>query len=222
MEQIRILIVDDHAVVREGLRTMIASQPVMTVVEEASDGDEAVVKVRVHKPDVVLMDLVMPKRSGIEAIREIHKESPDTRILVLTGFAQEEQIFPALKAGATGYLLKDSSPQRLIQAIYDIYRGEPPLHPSIALKLIRELSHPVEEPSTKELLSEREITVLRLVAQGRTNQQIADELVVSEWTVRTHVRNILAKLHLANRTQATLYALREGLAALDPQQGDKS
>jgi len=215
MSKIRIVIADDHAIVREGLRTLIASEPNMELVGEAADGDAAVEKALALRPDVVLMDLVMPCKTGIQAIDEIQRANPDIRILVLTSFAEEEKVFPAIRAGALGYLLKDSSPQQLLQAIYDVYRGESSLHPSIALKLIRELKQPPDLSPVESPLTEREVTVLKLVAQGLTNQEIADRLVISEWTVRTHVRNILGKLHLANRTQAALYALREGLAHLD-------
>ena len=216
MDAIRILIADDHAIVREGLRTLIGSEPGIELVGEAADGVEAVLKARTLQPDVVLMDLVMPRKDGLEAIREIKQENPEIRILVLTSFAEEDQVFPAIKSGAQGYLLKDSSPEELLKAIYAVHSGEAPLHPTIALKLIRELKQPSDLPPAADPLTEREVTVLKLVAQGLTNQEIADRLMISEWTVRTHVSNILDKLHVANRTQATLYALREGLAHLDP------
>jgi two-component system, NarL family, response regulator LiaR len=160
------------------------------------------------------MDLVMPRMSGIDAISEIVRDRPATRVLVLTSFAEDEMVFPAIKAGALGYLLKDSLPQQLLQAIYDVHQGESSLHPSIARKLIRELNQPSSLPPSKDPLTEREVDVLRLVAQGLSNRDIAARLSVSEWTVRTHVRNTLGKLHLANRTQAALYALREGLTRL--------
>jgi two-component system, NarL family, response regulator LiaR len=212
MEKIRILIVDDHKILRDGLRMMIASEPGMQLIGEAADGEEGVQKARELKPDVILMDLVMPRKSGLEAIDEIIAENPEQKVLVLTSFADENKVFPAIKAGALGYLLKDSSPQQLVDAIRAVYRGESSLHPSIAIKLIRELRQPSNLPLADEPLSERELDVLRLVAKGLSNQDIADQLIVSEWTVRTHMRNILSKLHLANRTQAALYALREGWA----------
>ena len=215
MDTIRILIADDHAIVREGLRTLIASEPGMELVGEAADGTEAVSLARSLEPDVILMDLVMPHKDGLEAISEIKHENPEMCILVLTSFAEEDKVFPAIRAGALGYLLKDSSPQQLLQAIYDVHRGESSLHPTVALKLVREISQPSDLPPAEHPLTEREVDVLELVAQGLSNQEIADQLVISEWTVRTHVRNILGKLHLANRTQAALYALREGLAELD-------
>ena len=214
-ESIRILIADDHAIVREGLRALIDAKPDMEMVGEAADGIEAVLKARSLQPDVILLDLVMPRQDGIEAIREIKQENPNARILVITSFAEDEKVFPAIKAGALGYLLKDSSPQELLHAIRDVYQGRSSLHPTIALKLIRELSRPSDLPPTEEPLTEREVEVLRLVAQGLTNQEIAKKLVISERTVGTHVSNILEKLHLANRTQAALYALREGLASLE-------
>ena len=216
MDDIRILVADDHAIVREGLRTLVASEPGMTLAGEAADGVEAVLKARTLQPDVVLMDLVMPRKDGLEAIGEIKQENPEIRILVLTSFAEEDKVFPAIKTGAQGYLLKDSSPEELLKAIRDVHSGEAPLHPTMALKLIRELKEPSDLPPVEHPLTEREVTVLKLVAQGLTNQEIADDLMISEWTVRTHVSNILDKLHVANRTQATLYALREGLADLEP------
>jgi two-component system, NarL family, response regulator LiaR len=212
VDTIRVLVAEDHPIVREGLRTLIASEPGMTLVGEAADGIEAVAKARALRPDVILMDLVMPRMSGLEAISEIKAGQPEVSILVLTSFAEEDKIFPAIRAGALGYLLKDSSPEQLLRAIRDVHRGEPSLHPTIALKMIRELDHPASQERSAGPLTDREIQVLKLVAQGLTNQEIADRLVISEWTVRTHVRNILGKLHLANRIQATLYALREGLA----------
>jgi NarL family two-component system response regulator LiaR len=215
MSAVRVLIVDDHAIVREGLRTLISNEPGMELVGEAANGVEAVDQARTLQPDVVLMDLMMPRKNGLEAITEIKQTNPEIRILVLTSFAEEDQVFPAIRAGALGYLLKDTSPQQLLQAIYDVNRGESSLHPSIALKLIRELNQPSDLPPAEQPLTEREVMVLKLVAQGLNNQEIAERLVITEWTVRTHVRNILGKLHLANRTQATLYALREGIAHLN-------
>jgi NarL family two-component system response regulator LiaR len=166
-ETIRILIADDHAIVREGLRALISTKPDMELVGEAADGVEAVLKARSLQPDVVLMDLVMPRQDGIEAIGEIKRENPEARILVLTSFAEDEKVFPAIKAGALGYLLKDSSPQELLQAIREVYRGESSLHPTIARKLVYEINRPSDLPATEEPLTEREVEVLSLVARGQ-------------------------------------------------------
>ena len=214
-ETIRILIADDNAIVRKGLHTLISSEPGMDIVGEAADGVEAVFKARTLQPDVILLDLVMPRQDGVEAIIEIKEVDPEARILVLTSFAEEEKVFAAIRAGALGYLLKDSPPLALIDAIYDVHRGDSSLHPSIARKLIRELNRPPDLPPTEDPLTEREVEVLKLVAQGLSNQEIADRLYISPRTVGVHVGHILDKLHLANRTQAALYALREGLASLD-------
>jgi len=219
-EKIRILIVDDHAIVREGLNGLITVEPDMEVAGEASNGSEGVRNARLLKPDIILMDLVMPEMDGIQAIQEIKNQNPDARILVLTSFADDDKLFPAIKAGASGYLLKDTLPHELLAAIRAVYRGESSLHPSIALKVLKELQpHPQKQPSAKEMedvaLTEREIDVLKLVAQGHSNQVIAGKLVLSERTVHSHVNRILTKLHLASRTQAALYALRKGIASLD-------
>ena len=214
-ETIRIFVTDDHAIVRKGLRTLIAGESGMELVGEAADGLEAVAKIRSLQPDVILMDLIMPRQGGLETIIQIKSEMPDARIMVLTSFAEEEQVFSAIKAGALGYLLKDSSPDQLVQAIHDVYRGESSLHPTIALKLIRELRRPSDLPPTDDPLTEREVDVVKLVARGLTNQEIAEALSISERTVGNHIGSILGKLHLANRTQAALYALRKGLASLE-------
>jgi NarL family two-component system response regulator LiaR len=212
---IRVLVVDDHAIVRKGIRALLAEVEGIEVAGEARDGEEALAQAEALRPDVVLMDLVMPGLDGIEATRAITARLPGIRILALTSFAADDKVFPAIKAGALGYLLKDSDPEELVQAIRRVHSGEPSLHPSIARKVLREVSRPAKRPPTPEPLTSRELDVLRLVAQGMANQEIADQLHVSEATVRTHVSNILGKLHLANRVQATLYALREGLTSLE-------
>ena len=214
-DMIRVLIAEDHTVVRGGLCALLEDVDGIEVVAEAADGVEAVLKTRAIKPDVILMDLMMPRKTGIEAIEEIKRENPSARILVLTSYSDDDKVFAAIKAGALGYLLKETSTQDLLQAIRDVYNGESSLHPAIARKLIRELNRPSTLPPSDEPLTEREAEVLVLVARGLSNQDIADKLVISERTVRTHVSNILGKLHLANRTQAALYALKEGLTSLD-------
>jgi NarL family two-component system response regulator LiaR len=211
-ETIRILIADDHAIVREGLRALIATEPGIALAGEAGDGEAAVRLFDALRPDVALLDLVMPRKDGLAAIRDIKAQHPQARILVLTSFAEDEQVFPAIKAGALGYLLKDSSPHELLRAIRAVYRGDSCLDPAIARRLIQEFQRPAGPAPQAEPLSERELEVLELVAEGLSNQEIARGLVISERTVRNHVGSILAKLHLANRTQAALYAVRSGLA----------
>ncbi len=215
--KIDVLIADDQAIVRKGIRALLATEADVKVVGEAENGAEAISEMERLIPDVILMDLEMPKMDGIEAIRRITANHPKARILVLTSFATDDKVFPAIKAGALGYLLKDSSPEELVQAVHQVYRGESSLHPTIARKVLQELSRPPEprQLPTADPLTEREVEVLRLVARGLNNQRIADQLVISEATVRTHVSNILSKLHLASRTQAALYALQTGLASLD-------
>lgn len=211
-EIIKILIADDHAIVREGLRSLISTEPGMELLGEARDGIEAVQMYENLQPDVALFDLMMPRKNGISAIEEIINQHPDARILVLTSFAEDEQILPAIKAGAKGYLLKDSSPDDLLKAIWEVFAGESSLSPSIARKLLQEINRSPQMPETFETLSEREMEVLVLVADGLSNQEIAERLVISERTARNHVGNILAKLDLENRTQAALYAVRMGIA----------
>lgn len=214
-EIIRILITDDHAVVREGLRTLIGTEPGMDVIGEAADGIEAVQKACELKPDVILLDMAMPRMGGLEVIKEIKNKCPEIKILVLTSFSDDETVFPAIKAGALGYLLKNTSPGRLLNAIRDVHQGKPYMSSDIANKLMLEMQRKSNLPPTEEPLTEREMDVLKLVAQGLTNQEIAKKLVIGEGTVRAHVSNILSKLHLANRTQAALYALREGYTPLN-------
>jgi NarL family two-component system response regulator LiaR len=208
---IRVLIVDDHAIVRKGLRALLSEAGGFEVVGEADSGQAAVLSAQETRPDVILMDLLMPGMDGIDATRQITRRQPKSRILVLTSFSADNKVFPAIKAGAAGYVLKDTSPDELVRAIRQVHRGEPSLHPTIARKLLQEFSRPAELQPTPEALTIREVTVLRLIAQGLSNQEIADRIAVSEPTVRSHVSRILGKLHLASRTQAALYAVREGL-----------
>ncbi len=212
---IRVLLCDDHAIVRKGIGALLATQPDIVVVGEACDGAEAVAQAEALHPDIILMDLVMPQLDGIEATRQITAQQPNAHILVLTSFAADDKVFPAIKAGALGYLLKDSGPAELLQAIHQVARGEPSLEPTIARKVLLELHNPPKAPPTPDPLTEREVEVLRSVAQGLSNREIAERLVITERTVCTHVSNILTKLHLASRTQAALYALKEGLTSLD-------
>jgi DNA-binding NarL/FixJ family response regulator len=210
-DRIGVLIVDDHGIVRKGLRMLLSSAADMQVVGEAANGIEAVEQSQALRPDIVLMDLQMPKMGGIEAIRAIKQRDPGMKILVLTSFADDQNVFPAIKAGASGYTLKDALPDELLNAIRAISQGQPSLHPVIAEKLMRELAQPETQPAHGETLTRREQDVLLLVAQGNSNHEIAERLVVSERTVTTHIGNILEKLHLVNRTQAALYAIKEGL-----------
>ena len=212
--RIRVLVADDHAIVRKGICALLATEPNIEVVGEAQDGQDAIAQAQRIQPDVVLMDLVMPGTDGLEATRRLCACQPQIRILVLTSFAGDDKVFPAIKAGAQGYLLKDTGPEELVQAIQQVHRGESSLHPSIARMVLRELSDPSDQGPSTEVLTEREIEVLQLVAQGCSNREISDLLTISEATVRTHVSNILSKLDLCSRTQAALYALRRGLASL--------
>lgn len=214
-KDIHILIVDDHTVVRDGLRALISAEPGMVVSGAAADGNEAVRLAMELNPDVILLDLVMPRMDGVEATRLIRSQNPQARILVLTSFAEDHQVFSAIKAGAMGYLMKDTSSEDLLQAIRTTYLNQPVMQPKIALKLMGEIQSGGGSVENEPTLTSREIEILQYVAMGKTNQEIADQLFLSERTVRTHLTNILAKLGLSNRTQAALFALRSGIAHID-------
>lgn len=215
MKKIRVLVVEDQTVLREGLISILSFQPDIEVVGQAEDGIEAVELVEKTKPEVILLDLVMPRQDGMTTIPKIKEIAPDVGILILTSFAEGDRVFQAIKAGALGYLLKDSTRDQLLQAIRDVSQGRASLHPSVALKVIQEINHPSEVMYTADPLTPRELETLRLISRGLSNQEIASELVVHERTIAKYVSSILDKLHLANRTQAALYALREGLSDLE-------
>ncbi len=212
MDKIRVLIADDHPLVRQGIASFIEAQDDLEVAGEAANGREAVEQVTKLKPDVVLMDLVMPELDGIAATREIKSRDPDVKILALTSFVNDEQVLPALQAGASGYLLKDIAAEQLMDAIRAAQRGETPLAPVVATKLVTSVRATRDEDAAKlETLSEREREVLGLLGQGLSNKEIAARLVISEKTVKFHVSSILSKLQLGDRTQAALFANKHGL-----------
>jgi DNA-binding NarL/FixJ family response regulator len=213
MERVTVLIADDHPLVRRGFRTFLELQEDLRLVGEAADGREAVAKAEQLLPDVVLMDVVMPRLDGIDAIRLIRAATPSTKVIVLTSFADDEKVVQAVKAGAAGYLLKEMEPREIAEGIRRVVRGEGLLHPAVAGKLMHEVAQGRRD-SAAELLTPRELEVLRLLARGLPNKAIARELTVTEKTVKTHVSNVLAKLQLADRTQAALYAVREHLVEL--------
>jgi len=211
-EKVTVLLVDDHAVVRQGVRTFLETQADLSVVGEAGSGKEAVELASQHVPDVVLMDLIMPDMDGVEATRKVKQVSPRSQVVMLTSYHEDEHIFPALKAGALSYVLKDLSAEELAEAVRKAARGEAVLHPRVAARVIKELQGLRGEkvnPFTE--LSERELEVLKLIADGMSNAEMAARLVLSEKTVKGHVSNILSKLHLVDRTQAAVYAWREGI-----------
>jgi NarL family two-component system response regulator LiaR len=216
------LVVDDQAIVRKGIRALLEEVEAIAVVGEASNGKEAVAQALALHPDVTLMDLAMPEMDGLEAIRQITARQAGARILVLTSFVSDDKVFPAIKAGALGYLLKDSEPADLIHAIKQVNRGEPSLHPSIALKVLQELRRPAEKTPPPNALTAREVEVLRLVAKGMSNREIATQLTTTEATIKTHVSSILSKLHLANRVQAALYAIAEGVTLPEDMPGNEA
>jgi NarL family two-component system response regulator LiaR len=219
-EKIRVLIVDDHAVVRQGLQTFIDLQEDMRVVGEGSNGVEGVELAGRLLPDVILLDLVMPLMDGVNATREILEVSPQSHILILTSFGEDDKVFPAIRSGAQGYLLKDIHPNDLVRAIRDVNQGKVQLHPDIAKRLMNAVSSSPRgepqppggpaQPNIAGQLTERELEVLRLIARGMNNREIAEKMVISEKTVKTHVSNILGKLNLEDRTQAAIWALKNG------------
>jgi NarL family two-component system response regulator LiaR len=210
-KKIRVLIVEDQAVVREGLAAILSYQADIEVVGQAKDGIEAVEMLEGAKPDVILLDLVMPRQDGLTTIPILKEKQPDVHILVLTSFADNERVYQAIKFGAQGYMLKDATHTQLLQGIRDVAQGLSTLYPSIAMRVIRELNNPSELMYTTEPLTPRELETLRLISSGLSNQEIGQKLFVQESTVAKYVSNILDKLHLANRTQAALYAIRKGL-----------
>jgi NarL family two-component system response regulator LiaR len=219
-DKIRVLIVDDHAMVRQGLRTFLELQDTsalpIEVVGEAANGLEAVKLAKQTQPDIVLLDLVMPEMDGLQATPQILEASPGSRVVILTSFGEEDKVLPAIRAGAQGYLLKDIPPTELVQAVREAYQGKVQLHPEVAKKLMAVAAAKEAPPANRVVansddgLTEREREVLQLIADGKNNREIAEKLVISEKTVKTHVSNILAKLNLDDRTQAAIYALRRG------------
>jgi NarL family two-component system response regulator LiaR len=209
-DTIGVLVVDDHAVVREGLRTFLALQDGIDVVGEAADGEEAVRQAEALRPDVVLMDLVMPRLDGVGAMRELRRRLPSTRVIVLTSFAEDERLLPAIQAGAAGYLLKNVAPTELARAVRAAHAGEALLDPLVAARLVEAIAQPPGEPAPDRLTA-REHEVLALIARGFSNKRIARELGIAEKTVKTHVGHVLAKLGVADRTQAAVHAVRMGL-----------
>lgn len=216
MKSIRVLIVDDHEIVREGLQTLLAEEPDFEVVGTASDGAVAVSLAEKTKPDVIIMDLVMPGVDGIEATRRIHDQNPDARVLVLTTFADDQHVREAIQAGATGYLLKDILKADLLRALRDAAIGRPSLHPEVQQHLMREVAGKTSvaqgQSSAHASLTEREIGILRLLAEGRSNKEIAAAMHLTEGTVKGYVSTIFDKLGVEDRTQAALYAVKHGLA----------
>ena len=214
--QIQVLLVDDHVMVRKGMKALLDEYEDIHVIGEAANGSVAIELAQQLKPDVILMDLAMPLMDGIEATKRIIASQPDQRIIVLTSYSGDDKLFPAIKAGALGYLVKDAQPEELVESIRNVYAGEPSLNPTLAWRMLRGMSGAETVPKrSPEDLSEREIEVLRLLTQGKTDQEIARKLVLTEVTIRTHISRILSKLGLKNRVQAALYGIRSGLVSLE-------
>lgn len=215
-EPITVLLVDDHAMVRQGVRAFLETQPDITVVAEAGGGEEAVRKAAEHAPDVALMDLIMPGMDGVEATRRLVNQSPRTSVVMLTSYHDDEHVFPAIRAGALSYVLKEIGPEELADAVRKAAKGEAVLHPRVAARVVRELHGARRgEPNVYHDLSERELEILKLIADGLSNAEISRRLYISEKTTKSHVSNILGKLHLADRTQAAVYAWRQGVVRRD-------
>jgi DNA-binding NarL/FixJ family response regulator len=215
---IRVLVVDDHAVVREGLRTFLELQDGIAVIGEAADGEEAVRQAEALKPDVIVMDLVMPRLDGVGAMRELRRRLPSARVIVLTSFVEDERLLPAIQAGAAGYLLKNVAPPELARAVRAAHAGEAMIDPVVAARLVDAIAQPPGEPAA-ERLTAREQEVLALIARGYSNKRIALDLGIAEKTVKTHVGHVLAKLGVSDRTQAAVHAVRTGLRGRTPQSG---
>jgi len=215
-EQITVMLVDDHALVRQGVRAFLDTQGDIAVVAEAKSGEEAVKLAAEHAPDVALMDLIMPGMDGVEATRRLVAQSPRTNVVMLTSYHDDEHVFPAIRAGALSYVLKEIGPDELADAVRKAAVGDATLHPRVAARVVRELHGGRRaEPNVFHELSDRELEVLKLIAEGISNAEIASRLYVSEKTVKSHVSNILSKLHLADRTQAAVYAWRQGVVRRD-------
>ena len=215
-DPITVLLVDDHEMVRRGVRAFLQTRPDITVVAEAGSGEEAVRLAAEHAPDVALMDLIMPGMDGVEATRRLTARSPRTNVVMLTSYHDDEHVFPAIRAGALSYVLKEVGPEELADAVRKAAAGEAVLHPRVAARVVRELHGARrDEPNAFRELSDRELDVLKLIAAGLSNAEIAGRLYVSEKTVKSHVSNILGKLHLADRTQAAVYAWRQGVVRRD-------
>jgi two-component system, NarL family, response regulator LiaR len=215
MKKIRVLLVEDQSVVREGVAAILSYQKDIEVVGQAKDGIEAIELLKQTKPDVVLLDLVMPRQDGLRTIPIIKEIMPEAHVLILTSFADNDRVYQAIKLGAEGYMLKDATHEQLLQGIHDVAAGEASIYPSIAIRVIRDINNPPELMFTTDPLTPRELDTLRYIANGLSNQDIAQKLFVQESTVAKYVSSILNKLQLANRTQAALYALKKGISTND-------